>query len=77
MSFQSNDNEQEYLDTLGIINGIINDLDSGHTFVLGGFNAHLGPTQSNFGKLFQDSCNENDLVISSKILFTTKQLHVC
>ena len=68
MPFQSNDNEQEYLEKLGIINGIINDLDSGHTFVLGNFNAYLGLMQSNFGKIFQDPCNENNLVISSKIL---------
>ena len=64
----SRENEDEFLEKLGILASIINDLDSPFVWVLGDFNAHLGPNPSKFGKYLSDLCLENDLKISSKEL---------
>ena len=68
MPFQCNANEEKFLEKLGIIFSIINDLDSPNVFVLGDFNAHLGRVPSRFGDFLLNSCDENDFIVSSRLL---------
>ena len=67
MPFQCNANEEKFLEKLGIIFSIVNDLDSPNVFVLGDFNAHLGGVPSRFGDFLLNSCDENDFIVSSKL----------
>ena len=64
----SRENEDEFLEKLGMLVSIINDLESPFVWVLGDFNAHMGPSPSEFGKYLNDVCLENDLKISSNEL---------
>ena len=64
----SRENEDGFLEKLGILVSIINDLDSPLVWDLGDFNAHLGPSPSQFEKYLSDVYLENHLKISSKEL---------
>ena len=64
---QCPDNEEEYISKIGILISIVNDLDSPNILIMGDFNAHLGDIPSSFGKILKESCDENEILISSKI----------
>ena len=68
MPYNSSENEDEFLEKLGILVSLVNDIDSPFIWIVGDFNAHIGNSPSNFGRYLIDTCIENDLVFSSKIL---------
>ena len=68
LPYNSHENEDEFLEKLGILISIINDIDSPYIWVLGDFNAHIGKSPTNFGNQFNEACDENELIISDKIL---------
>ena len=68
MPYNSSENEDEFLEKLGILVSLVNDIDSPFIWIVGNFNAHIGNSPSNFSRYLIDTCIENDLVFSSKIL---------
>ena len=68
LPYNSHENEDEFLEKLGILISVINDIDSPYIWVLGDFNAHIGESPTNFGNHLSKACEENDLTISDKLL---------
>ena len=69
MPYQCYNNEDQYLENLGYITSLIEELNCTNLVIIGDFNANLGVSGSNlFADHMQDFCRENDLLISNKLL---------
>ena len=69
MPYQCYNNEDQYLENLGYITSLIEELNCTSFVIIGDFNANLGVSGSNlFADHMRDFCRENDLLISSKML---------
>ena len=69
LPYQCKDNEDEYLNCLGCIKTFVEEINCTNFIIIGDWNANLGNGGT---KLFQpfmsDFCDENQLIISSKVL---------
>ena len=69
MPYQKAEHEDLYFEHLGYLRSFIDDMTSTNLTIIGDFNANLGLTGTRlFSNYLTDFCNENDLLISDKIL---------
>ena len=69
MPYQCPENESEYLDKLGIISAILEDMRTSSFLIIGDWNANLGTTGQNlFAKFLTDFCRDHSLFNSSLLL---------
>ena len=69
MTYQCVDNESEYLDKLGQLSAVMEDINTSSFLIIGDWNANLRNTGQNmFAKFMIDFCNDHSLQISSQLL---------
>ena len=66
MPYECRDNEESYLDNLGTINTIIDELDCTCISILGDWNSDISNMTSLFGNHVRLFCTENNLILSSE-----------
>ena len=69
MPYQCHEHEDLYVEQLGFIKSFIDDINCTNFVIIGDFNANLRHTGTNlFAALMTDFCQENELIISSRII---------
>ena len=69
LPYQCKDNEDEYLSCLGCIKTFVKDIDCTNFLIIGDWNANLGKSGTHLVQpIMSDFCNENQLILSSKLL---------
>ena len=69
MPYQKTEHEDLYFEHLGYLRSFIDDMSTTNLTIIGDFNANLGLTGNRlFSNYLTDFCNENELLISDKIL---------
>ena len=69
MPYQKTEHEDLYFEHLGYLRSFIDDMTTTNLTIIGDFNANLGLTGNKlFSNYLTDFCNENELLISDKIL---------
>ena len=69
LPYQRADNEENYLNCLGALSAVIDDLGTSSYIILGDWNSNLANVQNSlFARHMIDFCNENNLHISSQLL---------
>ena len=66
MPYECRDNEESYLDNLGITKTIIDELDCTCISILGDWNSDISDRTSLFGNHVRMFCTENNLILSSE-----------
>lgn len=65
LPYQCDDNYDEYVDKLGALGAVMDELDTTCYTVVGDWNANLKQSDSPFAKLLTEFCQERQLIISS------------
>ena len=69
LPYQSHENEDLYIEYLGFLKSVIDDMNHTNIVIIGDFNANLGLTGTNlFANHMLEFCQESSLKISDKIL---------
>ena len=68
MPYESHANEDLFLENLGTINAVIEELDTTCISVLGDWNSDISDSESVFCKQFKQFCEENCWLLSSELL---------
>ena len=72
LPYQSPDNEVEYLEKLGYINAVTNDLDTTYFVIVGDWNANIrNGGESTFARHMSQLCLDNSYILSSQALLPT------
>ena len=72
LPYQSPDNEVEYLEKLGYINAVTNDLDTTCFVIVGDWNANIrNGGESTFARHMSQLCMDNSYILSSQALLPT------
>ena len=73
LPYQCPDNEVEYLEKLGYINAVTNDLDTKCFVIVGDWNANIrNGGESMFARHMSQLCMDNSYIISSQALLPTE-----
>ena len=76
MPYECRDNEESYLDNLGIIKTIIDELDCTCISILGDWNSDISDRTSLFGNHVRMFCTENNLILSSIFFLVAHSLTI-
>ena len=68
LPYECPDNECDYLEKLGSLLSIIEELDTTSVFIVGDWNSDVSDNKALFGNHLQEFCKDNGLLLSSKLL---------
>ena len=68
MPYECTQNEDRYMENLGILYSILSELDTTCVFILSDFNADISDSNSTFGNHLRQFCQDTSLKLSSEIL---------